>query len=220
MDMDGVLVHEEQALPGADRFLSRLRDTGTPFLVLTNNSIYTRRDLAARLRASGIDVPEESIWTSALATARFLESQRPGGSAFVIGEAGLTTALHEAGYTLTERDPDYVVLGETRTYSFERITHAIMGIVYGGMLAFLIPILWSWWLLPSALVGRSLAELAPLDWLLLVMALGVFLSGARDLYAALGLPGGSWPWPPTRAGSPAPRSGCGRWTAAGSGPCS
>jgi NagD protein len=132
MDMDGVLVHEEQALPGADRFLARLRETGTPFLVLTNNSIYTRRDLAARLRASGIDVPEESIWTSALATARFLESQRPGGSAFVIGEAGLTTALHEAGYTLTERDPDYVVLGETRTYSFERITHAIRLIVNGA----------------------------------------------------------------------------------------
>jgi NagD protein len=132
MDMDGVLVHEEDALPGADRFLARLRDTGTPFLVLTNNSIYTRRDLAARLRASGIDVPEDAIWTSALATARFLENQRPGGSAFVIGEAGLTTALHEAGYTLTERDPDYVVLGETRTYSFERITHAIRLIVNGA----------------------------------------------------------------------------------------
>ena len=90
--------------------------------MLTNNSIYTRRDLAARLRGSGLDVPEEAIWTSALATARFLDDQRPGGTAFVIGEAGLTTALHEAGYTLTERDPDYVVLGETRTYSFERIT--------------------------------------------------------------------------------------------------
>src|SRR3954468_21564999 len=89
MDMDGVLVHEESALPGADRFLARLSATGTPFLVLTNNSIYTRRDLSARLRASGIEVPEDSIWTSALATARFLENQRPGGSAFVIGEAGL-----------------------------------------------------------------------------------------------------------------------------------
>src|SRR3954470_2543168 len=132
MDMDGVLVHEESALPGADRFLARLRETGTPFLVLTNNSIYTRRDLSARLRASGIDVPEDAIWTSALATARFLENQRPGGSAFVIGEAGLTTALHEAGYTLTEREPDYVVLGETRTYSFERITHAIRLIVNGA----------------------------------------------------------------------------------------
>jgi NagD protein len=125
MDMDGVLVHEENALPGADRFLAALRERGRPFLVLTNNSIYTRRDLAARLRSSGLEVPEESIWTSALATARFLEDQRPGGSAYVIGEAGLTTALHQAGYTLTERNPDYVVLGETRTYSFERITHAI-----------------------------------------------------------------------------------------------
>ena len=125
MDMDGVLVREETAIPGADRFLSRLRETGTPFLVLTNNSIYTRRDLTARLRLSGLDVPEDSIWTSALATARFLDDQRPNGSAYVIGEAGLTTALHAAGYTLTEREPDYVVLGETRTYSFERITTAI-----------------------------------------------------------------------------------------------
>jgi NagD protein len=100
--------------------------------VLTNNSIYTPRDLAARLRNSGIEVPEESIWTSALATARFLQDQRPGGSAYVIGEAGLTTALHSAGYTLTERSPDYVVLGETRTYSFERITHAIRLIANGS----------------------------------------------------------------------------------------
>ena len=132
LDMDGVLVHEEQAIPGADRFIARLRETGTQFLVLTNNSIYTRRDLAARLRSSGLDVPEEAIWTSALATARFLEDQRPGGSAFVIGEAGLTTALHASGYTLTEREPDYVVLGETRTYSFERITRAIRLIDQGA----------------------------------------------------------------------------------------
>ncbi|MGZ4179107.1 MAG: HAD-IIA family hydrolase [Solirubrobacteraceae bacterium] len=125
MDMDGVLVHEEHAIPGADQWIARLREREIPFLVLTNNSIYTRRDLAARLRTSGLDVPEQSIWTSALATARFLEDQRPGGSAFVIGEAGLTTALHASGYTLTERNPDYVVLGETRTYSFERITLAI-----------------------------------------------------------------------------------------------
>src|SRR4051794_27253323 len=125
MDMDGVLVREEHAIPGADRFIEALRSHGLPFLVLTNNSIYTRRDLAARLRISGIDVPEESIWTSALATAGFLSDQRPGGSAFVVGEAGLTTALHEAGYVLSDRAPDYVVLGETRTYSFERITRAI-----------------------------------------------------------------------------------------------
>ncbi|MGD1058486.1 MAG: HAD-IIA family hydrolase [Solirubrobacteraceae bacterium] len=132
MDMDGVLVREEQPIPGADRFLTRLREIGAPFLLLTNNSIYTPRDLAARLAASGLEVPEEAIWTSALATARFLRDQRPGGSAFVIGEAGLTTALHDAGYTLTERTPDYVVLGETRTYSFERITHAIRLIAAGA----------------------------------------------------------------------------------------
>jgi NagD protein len=132
MDMDGVLVHEEQAIPGADRFLLRLRELGLPFLVLTNNSIYTRRDLAARLRASGLEVPEEAIFTSALATANFLQDQRPGGSAFVVGESGLTTALHESGYTLTERDPDYVVLGETRIYSFGRITQAIRLIANGA----------------------------------------------------------------------------------------
>ncbi len=134
MDMDGVLVHEEHAIPGAQEFLTRLRERERPFLVLTNNSIYTRRDLAARLRLSGLDVPEESIWTSALATARFLDDQRPGGTAFVIGEAGLTTALYEVGYTMTERNPDYVVLGETRTYSFERITRAIRLLTNGARL--------------------------------------------------------------------------------------
>jgi NagD protein len=131
MDMDGVLVHEEAAIPGADRFIARLRELGLPFMVLTNNSMYTPRDLSARLRRGGLDVPEEAIWTSALATARFLAAQRPGGQAFPIGEAGLTTALHEAGYTLSDRDPDYVVLGETRTYSFARLTRAIR-LILGG----------------------------------------------------------------------------------------
>jgi NagD protein len=125
MDMDGVLVSEEHAIPGASEFLGRLRELEIPFLVLTNNSMYTRRDLRARLSRSGLELPEEAIWTSALATARFLDDQRPNGSAFVVGEAGLTTALHAAGYTITDRDPDYVILGETRTYSFERITQAI-----------------------------------------------------------------------------------------------
>ena len=132
IDMDGVLVHEETAIPGAAAFLERLVEVGMRYMVMTNNSIYTPRDLAARLRASGLDVPDTSIWTSALATARFLRKQRPGGSAFVIGEAGLTTALHDAGYTLTERDPDYVVLGETRTYSFERVTRAIRLVAAGA----------------------------------------------------------------------------------------
>ena len=109
----------------------RLRASGKPFLVLTNNSIYTPRDLQARLTRMGFDVPEQSIWTSALATAQFLDDQRPGGTAYVIGEAGLTTALHEIGYVLTDYAPDYVVLGETRTYSFEAITKAVR-LINGG----------------------------------------------------------------------------------------
>jgi len=124
-DMDGVLVHENHPVPGASELLQQWRDEGKPYLVLTNNSIFTPRDLSARLRASGLVVPEESIWTSALATADFLHSQMPGGSAFVIGEAGITTALHEVGFIMTESDPDYVVIGETRNYSFEAITKAI-----------------------------------------------------------------------------------------------
>ena len=124
-DMDGVLVHENHPIPGAAELLQQWQDEGKPFLVLTNNSIFTARDLSARLAASGLNVPEQAIWTSALATADFLHSQMPGGSAFVIGEAGLTTALHDAGFIMTETDPDYVVVGETRNYSFEAITKAI-----------------------------------------------------------------------------------------------
>jgi NagD protein len=123
--MDGVLVHEEVALTGAQEFIERLRERSLPFLVLTNNSIYTRRDLSARLANAGLEVPEEQIWTSAVATAKFLSDQAPRASAYVIGEAGLTTALHEVGYTLTEADPDFVVLGETRTYSFQNITRVV-----------------------------------------------------------------------------------------------
>jgi len=111
-DMDGVLVREEHALPGAAEFLERLVERERPFLVLTNNSIFTPRDLSARLKRSGLTVPEESIWTSALATATFLNDQLPGGSAYVIGEAGLTTPLHEVGYTLTDVDPDSEIAQE------------------------------------------------------------------------------------------------------------
>lgn len=130
-DMDGVLVHEGNALPGAADFIARLTELERPFLVLTNNSIFTPRDLAARLVASGLSVPEERIWTSALATANFVAQQMPGGSAYVIGEAGLTTALYQVGYTMTDVDPDYVILGETRTYSFSAITKAIR-LILGG----------------------------------------------------------------------------------------
>jgi len=132
LDMDGVLVHEEIDLPGAQEFIERLRERSLPFLVLTNNSIYTRRDLSARLSNAGLEIPEKQIWTSAVATAQFLSDQVPGASAYVIGEAGLTTALHEVGYTLTDADPDFVVLGETRTYSFQNITMALRLIERGA----------------------------------------------------------------------------------------
>ena len=133
IDMDGVIVREEHPIDGAARFLTLLRQRGTPFLILTNNSIFTPRDLAGRLQRDGIDVSADRIWTSALATARFLVAQRPGGTAFVIGEEGLTAALQEAGFTQTIHDPDYVVLGETRSYSFERITQAIRLINRGAL---------------------------------------------------------------------------------------
>jgi len=130
-DMDGVLVHEGEPIYGAPDFVNRMKSSGKSFLILAIISISTPRDLQARLNRMGFDVPEQSIWTAALATAQFLADQRPGGTAYVIGEAGLTTAMHAAGYVLTEFDPDYVVLGETRTYSFEQITKAIR-LIDGG----------------------------------------------------------------------------------------
>jgi len=123
--MDGVLVHEGRALPGAADVIKQWKEEGLRFLVLTNNSIYTPRDLAARLKATGLAIPEEAIWTSALATADFLHSQKPKGTAFVLGEVGLTTAMHEIGYVMTDVNPDYVVLGETRNFNFESLTKAI-----------------------------------------------------------------------------------------------
>ncbi|MEZ3163149.1 HAD-IIA family hydrolase [Halorubrum sp. RMP-47] len=132
IDMDGVLVREEVALPGAQEFIARLRAEKREFLVLTNNSIYSRRDLSARLSDVGLDIPEERIWTSATATAQFLSNQAPNASAYVIGEAGLETALHDVGYTLTDSDPDFVVLGESRTYSFQDFTTALRLIDQGA----------------------------------------------------------------------------------------
>ncbi len=124
-DMDGVLVKGKQLIPGADRFLHRLEELGKPYLVLTNNPLYTPRDLAHRLRNIGLEIPPERLFTSAMATASFLHSQRPRGTAFVIGESGLTQAVHEIGYVITDTEPDYVVLGETETYNYEVITKAV-----------------------------------------------------------------------------------------------
>ena len=124
-------MHEGHVLPGAAELIAKWQAAGTPFLVLTNNSIYTPRDLSARLVAGGLNVPEDRIWTSALATAAFLDKQQPKGTAFVIGESGLTQALHDIGYVQTDNNPDYVVLGETRNFNFENLTKAIR-LINGG----------------------------------------------------------------------------------------
>jgi 5'-nucleotidase len=131
IDMDGVLVSGRTIIPGADQFLERLKARGALYLVLTNNPLYTPGDLAHRLQTTGLDVPAERLFTSAMATAQFLQSQKPGGQAFVIGESGLTEAIHNAGYVITDRDPDYVVLGDTNGYNVELITKAVR-LVAGG----------------------------------------------------------------------------------------
>src|SRR5688500_1829716 len=110
LDMDGVLYRGNQLVPGAREFIERLQAGGYPFLFLTNNSQRTPIDFQSKLERMGLYVGEEDYYTAAMATAAFLESQKPGGTAFVIGEAGLTHALYQVGYSLTEVDPDYVVL--------------------------------------------------------------------------------------------------------------
>jgi NagD protein len=132
IDMDGVLVSGRTLIPGADRFIEQLKARAVEYLVLTNNSIYTPRDLAHRLQAVGLDIPVERIFTSAMATARFLQSQKPNGTAFVIGESGLTEAIHSVGYIITDHDPDYVVLGETYSYNLALITKAIRLVADGA----------------------------------------------------------------------------------------
>jgi NagD protein len=124
-DMDGVLVRGKSLIPGAAKFVQALKDRGVEFLVLTNNPLYTPRDLAHRLHTMGLEIPPERIFTSAMATAHFLQSQRPNGTAYVIGESGLTEAIHSVGYVITDIDPEYVVLGETHTYNIAQITKGI-----------------------------------------------------------------------------------------------
>jgi NagD protein len=125
IDMDGVLVKENTIIPGADKFIKKLIEEKRKFLLLTNNPVYTPRDLAHRLQENGIEIQEGQIFTSALATASFLHNQRPNGKAFVLGESGLTEAIHNIGYIITDINPDYVVLGETLAYNFEMIKKAI-----------------------------------------------------------------------------------------------
>jgi len=131
LDMDGVLVRGRTPIPGAQDFIARLVETGTPFLILTNNPMYTPRDLQHRLAIAGLQVPEQNLFTSSMATAQFLDHQRPNGTAFVIGESGLTEALHQVNYIITSTNPDYVVLGETSSYNVEQITKAVR-LVAGG----------------------------------------------------------------------------------------
>ena len=125
IDMDGVIVRGSELIPGADEFIERLHQRQIKFLILTNNPMYTPVDLHHRLQRLGIKVTPDHIYTSAQATSTFLHDQKPNGTAFVLGESGLTEALHLVGYVLTEHQPDYVVLGETMSYSYARITQAV-----------------------------------------------------------------------------------------------
>ena len=132
MDMDGVLVKGKEIIPGADKLIAQLKEQQREYLVLTNNSLYTQRDLEHRLTMIGLEIPAERIFTSALAAAYFLQSQCSEGTAFVIGESGLSQAVHDIGYVITDMDPDYVVLGETNAYDYESITKAVRLIEQGA----------------------------------------------------------------------------------------
>lgn len=132
IDMDGVLVSGRQLIPGAKEFISRVEERDMPYIVLTNNSIYTPRDLAHRLSMLGLDIDHKRIFTSAMATADFLDSQHPKGKAFIIGESGLTDAMYSIGYVITDIEPDYVVLGETLSYDMVIITKAVQLVSAGS----------------------------------------------------------------------------------------
>lgn len=131
IDMDGVIYRGHQLIPGADLFINDLLDKDIPFLFLTNNSQRTRRDVATKLQRLGIAATEDHVFTCAMATARFLALQKPRGTAFVIGEGGLLTALHKNGYAIVDKDPDYVVVGEGRTFNFEMV-EAALGMILSG----------------------------------------------------------------------------------------
>lgn len=134
IDMDGVLYRGSQLIPGADEFVNQLRARDIPFRFLTNNSQRTRRDVVTKLARMGIEVEEEHVFTCAMATARYLAQQKPGGTAFVIGEGGLLTALHQNGYAVVDHDPDYVVVGEGRTFNLELVEAAVRMILGGAKL--------------------------------------------------------------------------------------
>jgi NagD protein len=134
IDMDGVIYRGKELIPGADRFVQLLRDRDVPFRFLTNNSQRTRRDVAAKLSRMGIDIEEEHVFTCAMATARFLAQHKRNGTAFVIGEGGLLTALHQNGYAVVDHDPDFVVVGEGRTFNLELVESAVKMVLGGAKL--------------------------------------------------------------------------------------
>lgn len=131
IDMDGVIYRGHELIPGADRFIETLKSQRIPFMFLTNNSQRTRRDVATKVTRMGVAVEDRHIFTCAMATARFLAMQKPRGTAYVIGEGGLLNALHSNGYAIVDRSPDYVVVGEGRTLSFEMLEQAVQ-LVLGG----------------------------------------------------------------------------------------
>lgn len=134
IDMDGVIYRGGELIPGADAFVHQLQKNEIPFLFLTNNSQRTRRDVAMKLTRMGIPVEEKHVFTCAMATARFLANQKPGGTAFVIGEGGILHALHRNGYAIVDKSPDFVVVGEGRTLSFEMVETAVQMILDGARL--------------------------------------------------------------------------------------
>ncbi|MAX25402.1 MAG: TIGR01457 family HAD-type hydrolase [Phycisphaeraceae bacterium] len=134
IDMDGVIYRGSQLIRGADQFINLLLERDIPFLFLTNNSQRTRRDVATKLARMGINVDESHIFTCAMATARFLANQKPDGTAYVIGEGGLTQALHINGYSIVDHDPDYVVVGEGRSFNMEQIEQAVRLVANGAKL--------------------------------------------------------------------------------------
>ena len=134
IDMDGVIYRGGELIEGADRFIADLQSQDVPFLFLTNNSQRTRRDVAKKIERLGIRVSESHVYTCAMATARFLASQKPNGTAYVIGEGGLLTALHKNGFSIVDKDPDYVVVGEGRSLNFEMAEQALRMILGGAKL--------------------------------------------------------------------------------------
>lgn len=134
IDMDGVIYRGSEAIPGAAEFIRYLQETGTPYLFLTNNSSYTPLDVVVKLRKFGIATSIAHVYTSALATAEFVQQQRPNGTAFVIGEGGMLAALHDVDYAISRESPDYVIVGEGRVLNYELVEQAHRLLANGAQL--------------------------------------------------------------------------------------